>query len=165
MANCKTCGNSFPERRSELGYKTCVNCSTEAKWSGVQVVHHKTGNEIQIVKDPEVAAEFIEKSRRTGFGTMKGVKGSWKRNPTSEITRKREVKPVSVNYNPIIIAKRKVESNYQDKTIGESIMSVLDNEGVKAAKALLEKEFQSLRISPDCRKRLLHLFQFSLQNC
>lgn len=29
MIPCPKCGNDFPEKRKELGYHVCVNCSTE----------------------------------------------------------------------------------------------------------------------------------------
>jgi hypothetical protein len=73
--NCKTCGNSIPFKRLEIipGCTTCVNCSSESKFSGVPVINHKTGNEVQVVKDPEVAKEFLKKSSRAGYGTMRGI--------------------------------------------------------------------------------------------
>ena len=73
--NCKSCGNTIPCKRLEImpGCTTCVNCSIESKFSGVPVINHKTGNEVQVVKDPEVAKEFLKKSSRAGYGTMRGI--------------------------------------------------------------------------------------------
>jgi len=73
--NCKHCGNLIPFKRLEIipGCRTCVNCTTEEKFSGVPVINHKTGNEVQVVKDPEVAKEFLKKASRTGYGTLRGV--------------------------------------------------------------------------------------------
>jgi hypothetical protein len=73
--NCKSCGSVIPFKRLEIipGCTTCVNCSSEAKFSGVPVINHKTGNEVQVVKDPEAAKEFLKKSSRAGYGTMRGV--------------------------------------------------------------------------------------------
>lgn len=68
IAHCKKCGEEMPVKRKELGYTECIKCSTATKWAGVPVINHKTGNEIQVVKDPEVAAEFMALSNRAGFG-------------------------------------------------------------------------------------------------
>ncbi len=165
MENCKTCKKPIPIRRYELGYKTCVGCSTEAKWSGIQVVHHKTGNEIQIVKDPEVAAEFIEKTKRQGFGTMKGIKNSTKSN-SNQINperRQKKIKPTPIKSH-VVTSKKKVTVDYRDAEIGEKIMDVFDTFGSDAAKKLLESEFQSLKISPVCRKQILHILESSSIN-
>jgi hypothetical protein len=144
-----------PKRR-ELGYSNCVKCSTEEKWSGVQVVHHKTGNEIQVVKDPEVAAEFVAKSTRSGFGALKGMTGSWKR-PVREVnTEPRKVKPCTRVYSSII-SKKKIVTNYSDEEVGPVILDILQNEGKDEAIKKLEQEFQSLKLSPEWRKRLLFI--------
>jgi hypothetical protein len=160
MLPCK-CGNSIPQKRRELGYKVCVSCSTESKWSGVQVVHHKTGNEIQVVKDPEVAAEFIAKSSRAGFGALRGMVGSYKKplNPPAE--KRKKVLPVSPTIFNVIIGAKEMVTNYQDDTIGPMILDKLEYEGKEVAVKNLEKEFQAMKISPGCRKRLLYIINNS----
>ena len=154
--NCK-CGNKIPELRVKKGYKTCVSCSTESKWSGVQVVHHKTGNETQIIKDPEVAADFIAKSARSGYGTLKGVTGSQKKAKT--YTREsKKVEPVIFKPVDRVIARKKVETNYKDEEIAIQVFSLIDKKEFDIAKDLIEKNFQSLNLSPIARKQLLFLF-------
>ena len=154
--NCK-CGNKIPDLRVKKGYKTCVNCSTESKWSGVQVVHHKTGNETQIIKDPEVAADFIAKSARSGYGTLKGVTGSQKKAKT--YTREsKKVEPVIFKPVDRVIARKKVETNYKDEEIAIQVFSLIDKKEFDIAKDLIEKNFQSLNLSPIARKQLLFLF-------
>lgn len=154
--NCK-CGNKIPELRVKKGYKTCVTCSAESKWSGVQVVHHKTGNETQIIKDPEVAADFIAKSARSGYGTLKGVTGSQKKAKT--YTREsKKVEPVIFKPVDRVIARKKVETNYRDEEIASQVLSLIDKQEFDIAKDLIEKNFQSLNLSPVARKQLLFLF-------
>ena len=51
---CK-CGTTVHPIRLELGYKTCVKCSTTKTYSYVPIIEHKTGNTIQIVSQ-EVSA-------------------------------------------------------------------------------------------------------------
>jgi len=149
---CK-CGNKIPELRIKKGYKTCINCSTESKWSGVQVVHHKTGNETQIIKDPEVAADFIAKSARSGYGTLKGVTGSQKKSITINTTT-RKVEPT---FKPLknIVDRKKVETNYSDEEIAKEVFSLIDNGKIESVVEYIETNFQSLKLSPKARKQLL----------
>jgi hypothetical protein len=72
---CTVCQSEIPAARIKAlpNTSTCVACSTEIKWSGVQVINHKTGNEVEVVKDPEAAKEFKRLSTRAGFGTVRGM--------------------------------------------------------------------------------------------
>jgi hypothetical protein len=73
---CKSCGQSISEARLLIIPNTehCVNCTSESRWSSVPIINHKTGNTIEVVKDPEVAAEFHKLSSRAGFGTLRGLR-------------------------------------------------------------------------------------------
>ena len=75
--NCK-CGLEIHPRRFELGYKTCINCSSEEKKAVIQISNHKTGNEIQIV-DRQTAEEFNFISSRKSFGISTGMKKSYRK--------------------------------------------------------------------------------------
>ncbi len=74
--SCKSCGEAISEARLQILPTTlhCVNCASESKWSSVPIINHKTGNTIEVVKDPEVAAEFHKLSSRAGFGTLRGLR-------------------------------------------------------------------------------------------
>jgi len=73
--NCITCNLLIPIERINIlpNVQTCVNCSSSSKYTAVPVIHHKTGNEVQIVKNPDVAREFIRLSKRAGFGTLQSI--------------------------------------------------------------------------------------------
>ena len=58
---CK-CGNKLHPVRLELGYKSCVGCSTVKTYSYIPIIEHKTGNTIQIVSQELSAA--VHKSWR-----------------------------------------------------------------------------------------------------
>ena len=64
---CK-CNNIIPQGRVNLGYKTCVNCSTTERYGCIPITYHKTGNTIQIVSQAQSAA-IAKASRRKGYGT------------------------------------------------------------------------------------------------
>jgi len=74
--SCKSCGQTISEARLLILPTTehCVNCTSESRWSSVPIINHKTGNTIEVVKDPEVAAEFHRLSSRAGFGTLRGLR-------------------------------------------------------------------------------------------
>lgn len=76
MKCCSVCNQQIPEGRLKVlpTATTCVKCSTEEKWSGGHVIHHKTGNEVCVIKDKKLAEEFHRMSSRAGFGTMRGMK-------------------------------------------------------------------------------------------
>ena len=65
---CK-CKNIIPNGRVQLGYKTCVNCSTTERYGCAPLINHKTGNSIQIMSQSD-AAKISKMTRRRGYGTM-----------------------------------------------------------------------------------------------
>lgn len=144
MKHCKTCLTEIPEKRWDLGYRVCTTCSTEARWSGVPVINHKTGNEVQIVKDPEVAAEFLAKSARVGFGTLRGMTRSYRR-PTNNNEPPKEVviepvKPVSA----VVIARRALPNDYE--SVGHEVMCILEAGTPELALAHIDQALESRRI-------------------
>ena len=48
----------MPQKRVELGYSICVECSTEKRFGAVPVTNHKTGNTIEVIKDPVEGEEL-----------------------------------------------------------------------------------------------------------
>ena len=68
--NCK-CNNIIPQGRVNLGYNTCVNCSTTEKYGCAPLINHKTGNSIQIMSQSD-AIHIAKLTRRKGYGTMLG---------------------------------------------------------------------------------------------
>ena len=67
---CK-CGEIIPQGRVNLGYKTCVNCSTVEAYGCAPLINHKTGNSIQILSASD-AAKVAKMTQRRGYGTMLG---------------------------------------------------------------------------------------------
>ncbi len=67
---CK-CNATIPYGRVQLGYKTCVNCSTVEMYGCAPLINHKTGNSIQIMSQSD-AAKIARLTRRSGYGTMLG---------------------------------------------------------------------------------------------
>ena len=63
MIPCPRCGNDFPEKRKELGYHVCVNCSTVKPVVGITTVEGSgdhTYNDI-IIMDQDKALAIAEK--------------------------------------------------------------------------------------------------------
>jgi hypothetical protein len=70
---CK-CGEHIHPKRIEMGFRTCVKCSTTEAYRAHLVVHHKTGHTFDIVKSAEEAEELAKYSRN-GFGASRGKRG------------------------------------------------------------------------------------------
>ena len=66
---CIKCNNIIPQGRLDLGYTTCVNCSTVEKYGCAPLINHKTGNTIQIMSQSD-AIHIAKLTRRKGYGTM-----------------------------------------------------------------------------------------------
>ena len=66
---CIKCDNIIPQGRLDLGYTTCVNCSTVEKYGCAPLINHKTGNTIQIMSQSD-AIHIAKLTRRKGYGTM-----------------------------------------------------------------------------------------------
>lgn len=113
----------------------CVQCSTESKVSAIPVIHHKTGNEIQIVSDPEVAAEFHKLSSRAGFGTLRGMKPGHSGGSSAKIS----CRPATF-----------VETHADEKTyeeFGKRVMTTFDIFGKEKALKLIRESVDSRFIS------------------
>ena len=63
MIPCPKCGNDFPEKRKELGYFVCVNCSTTDKVVGITTLEGKgdhTWNDL-IIMDRKKAISIAQR--------------------------------------------------------------------------------------------------------
>jgi len=118
-----------------------VACSTEERWSGVPVVNHKTGNEIQIVKDPEVAADFLAKSARVGFGTLRGMTSS--RRPRKPVVP-REVKIEEKPVHSYELSRRTLPHQFEQ--VCQESLDLLEKEGRDIALSHVETCLTEKRI-------------------
>lgn len=83
---CK-CTQEIPVGRVQLGYRTCVECSTESARACVDIIYHKTGNTIQQCSKEQ--AEAIRRvSRRSGFGAAAGMRAGAERPMKVQLTRR-----------------------------------------------------------------------------
>lgn len=73
---CIKCRSSIPEQRLKAlpDTKVCVECSSEKAVGAVDIVYHKTGNTIQIM-DKDSADAINKSARRTGFGSLRAMRG------------------------------------------------------------------------------------------
>jgi len=69
MIPCPRCGNDFPEKRKELGYHVCVNCSTVKPLVGITTVEGSgdhTYNDIIIMDQDRATAIAKAEAEITG---------------------------------------------------------------------------------------------------
>jgi len=73
---CIKCSSSIPKQRLKAlpDTKVCVECSSEKAVGAVDIVYHKTGNTIQIM-DKDSADAINKSARRTGFGSLRAMRG------------------------------------------------------------------------------------------
>lgn len=73
MRSCR-CGAAIPVQREELGFSTCVECSSARKYGVVPSLSHKMTGQAVIVKDPDDAARINKKVARCGYGVQRGMR-------------------------------------------------------------------------------------------
>ena len=157
---CKNCLTDVHQKRWDLGYRTCTACSSETKWSSVPVINHKTGNEIQIVKDPEVAAEFLAKSARTGFGTLKGLSSGYRKRSASE------TKIEALPDKPVVdreLSRRPAPNDFE--AVGSEVMSLIESNKIDEVYILIDEALQAKRIYKVHAAQLLQIVNELTKNC
>jgi hypothetical protein len=141
--NCKSCQEPIhPDRLKALPHTTtCVNCSDVKGVACVDIVYHKTGNTIQIMD--QAAAKAINKaSQRTGFGSLKALKGG------SGGDGLRNVKTG--------VFKMRIPPNLNDyEKVGEEIMKFVEFKEKEEAIELLNNALSKNRVTSSQYSQLL----------
>jgi hypothetical protein len=142
--NCKHCGNSVPVKRVQLGYTDCVSCSDVETYGYVNIINHKTGNEIQPLPKSQAAA--INKiGDRKRFGTV--LKGGSKSNTYN---------PKNTKYG---CSTSFIGSEKLFEKVGIEAMTLLDERGLEAAIAYVGREVKELSISGSQAFQLRQILQ------
>lgn len=129
---CNSCSAPIPERRFQLGFNTCVNCSNVETYGFVNIINHKTGNTVQPL--PKAQANAINKiGDRKRFGTV--LKGGSK----------------STTYNPKN-TKHKVPTTFIGNVVafemvGQKALSIVEEKSIEAAINYVEKEVRDYTIN------------------
>lgn len=131
---CNKCKAEIPQKRIDLGYTVCVNCSTTESYGCVDIVYHKTGNTVQPM-DKSSAEQINKLSRRSGFGIMRGMMAGK--------TPKRKVKLGTTVRVPLQV----IESEDTFNKIGEVAVSLFDEKGKEAASAYLSESIRDSLIT------------------
>ena len=79
------CNHNIPQARLDLGYKVCVECSTEEKLGCIDTIHHKTGNTIQVMSR-EDADKANKLTKRAGFGILRSMSNGSSQRKSNMIT-------------------------------------------------------------------------------
>jgi hypothetical protein len=131
--NCKSCYNKLPQKRIELGFKHCVNCSTEDAYGTVDITYHKTGNTVQHV-DKATAKNINKAARRNTYGSNLGQIG---KGGHTEFARK-----INIGCSTSFIGSQKTFER-----IGEEAMLKLDLLGLDKALDFIKRKHESLSIN------------------
>ena len=130
---CK-CNQEIPTGRSNLGYRTCVECSTESARACVDIIYHKTGNTIQQCTQEQ--ADAIRKvSRRSGFGAAAGMRAGGERPMKVQLTRR----PMP--------ARARIATPEELDVIGQESMHLLEYVGMEAMQKFLSSKVSGFVIT------------------
>lgn len=152
---CKHCEGIIPQKRIDLGYRECVNCSTTQRWSANPVIFHKTGNTTEIIKDPEVAADIAFASARKGFGVLRGMTS--RRKPVeAKNAKNKKIVPQQQNFSRPIGSYKPV---YYFEEVGTESMSIFESIGANAACAHIEKSLAKKRIYKKQADQLIQIIE------
>ncbi len=148
---CKTCGENYPQERRDMGYTVCVSCSTEPGWSCSALTFHKTGNSIEIIKDPEVAYNINQMAKRKNFGVMSGITGRYRRyqEDTGANQKRQSVEDRTgmVTYGKVHSVKGLHGNTVDLDKQGAEALRILDEDGISASMDWIKTEYKELRLS------------------
>lgn len=149
--NCNNCGTTIPTKRSDLGYKTCIDCSTTEAYGCVNIINHKTGNTVQVMSR-EQASAINKIGDRKRFGTI--LRGGSK----------------SDSYNPKKVVYGGCSTSFVGSKelfdeVGEKAVNMLELRGLEAALGLIDKECKEYTISGNQAFRIRQIVQMlNMQN-
>lgn len=150
--SCKSCGQSISEARLLILPTTehCVKCTSESKWSSVPIINHKTGNTIEVVKDPEVAAEFHRLSSRAGFGTLRGLRMGKTATKKTKLT-------ASVSTNIMYVSQETIND------VGKRATDLWESLGQERAERWLNSKVQAGTITALHMAKIIRMIKVILQ--
>jgi len=125
------CNHNIPQARLDLGYKVCVDCSTEEKLGCIDTIHHKTGNTVQVMSR-EDADKASKLTKRAGFGILRSMAGG-----SSQRKAKYEYDGCSTTY---------VGNDVMFEQIGKTYIDFLDVDK-EIAERYLDRALNNLEIS------------------
>ena len=125
------CNHNIPQARLDLGYKVCVECSTEEKLGCIDTINHKTGNTVQVMSR-EDADKASKLTKRAGFGILRSMSGG-----SSQRKAKYEYDGCSTTY---------VGNDVMFEQIGKTYIDFLDVDK-EIAKRYLDRALNNLEIS------------------
>jgi hypothetical protein len=162
MVSCKKCTEPMPPKRLELGYTVCVECSTEKRFGAVPVTNHKTGNTIEVIKDPEQAAKINAMMQRKGFGIMAGIAGSHKKTFTEAVNSQVKITE-GIPPRDRVISRRMPSYDYEN--VGHETIAILEKTGIDPAMEHIQKCLSENRIYGKQARQLEEIVKiFSLEN-
>lgn len=147
---CKNCDKDIPQKRIELGFKKCVNCSDTEKYGVVDVVYHKTGNTVEIM-DAKSAEAINKAAKRSGYGVMRGMtKGGSKSVSSYNPNGRNKGTGASTSF---------VGNEISFDKVGEKAMLFFEVDGIDSAFEVIEKAFKNMEINLYQRNKLFQVFE------
>ena len=132
------CNHNIPQARLDLGYKVCVDCSTEEKLGCIDTIHHKTGNTIQVMSR-EDADKASKLTRRAGFGILRSMAGGSSQRKakiihgcsTTQIGSQEMYERVGETYMNYLEVDKEIAERYLDRALDNVEISQLQYNKIK----------------------------------
>ena len=141
MRYCTKCENQVAAPRYELGFRECIDCSSEEKKRALDIIVHKTGNSLQHIH----ADDFKDHEKRFLRGGFRSNLASIKGGGHKEFSGKLTNSGASIAQvgSPELYAK-----------IGEESILYLESEGLSKALDYLDKQYNKVRINAGQLRKL-----------
>ena len=132
------CNHNIPQARLDLGYKVCVECSTEEKLGCIDTINHKTGNTVQVMSR-EDADKASKLTKRAGFGILRSMTGGSSQRKakiihgcsTTQIGSQEMYERVGKTYMNYLEVDKEIAERYLDRALNNLEISQLQYNKIK----------------------------------
>ena len=142
------CNHNIPQARLDLGYKVCVECSTEEKLGCIDTINHKTGNTVQVMSR-EDADKASKLTKRAGFGILRSMAGGSSQHKTkykydgcstTQVGSKELYEHVGKTYIDFLEVDKEIAERYLTRSLKNFDISELQYNKIKLLYKLITNE-------------------------
>ena len=130
--NCSTCDTALPKERIELNLDTCLDCSTESKYSAHVVYPHKTGAFVQPIRNDNQADDLARLDRRSSKKNKKAYGDRASNSWDIWLKKYQEAKTAKPKPRPTVVWSEQV-SHINTSEVTQSAYDKFDMEGYDKA--------------------------------
>lgn len=161
---CTKCGIVIPKQRSDLGYTTCIEHSSEKMVQGRMVYEHKTAGFIQIYKDPAALNNLNRLDRRSRTSPLDRPEMSKSSTDSYRLTEKALGPGPQKQFIQAVKDRNETILDEFD-LVGNEMLLEYSRSGYKSALNVIESATKQQRIPVYRRIQLINIVNhFAMQN-